>query len=43
MIAKEEKANIIKAFKELDKNGDGTLTKEEILEYYKKTMTPEAA
>jgi len=43
LIAKDSKANIIKAFKELDKNGDGTLTKDEILEYYKKTMTEEVA
>ncbi|CAK68384.1 unnamed protein product (macronuclear) [Paramecium tetraurelia] len=35
MISKEEKNQLMQAFKEMDQNGDGILTKEEILETYK--------
>lgn len=38
LLAKEEKEKYSKAFKELDKDNNGTLTKDEILEYYLKDM-----
>ncbi|CAD8108836.1 unnamed protein product [Paramecium primaurelia] len=43
MISKEEKNQLMQAFKEMDQNGDGILTKEEILETYKKYMDDETA
>ncbi|CAD8042862.1 unnamed protein product [Paramecium primaurelia] len=43
MISKEEKNQLMQAFKEMDQNGDGILSKEEILETYKKYMDDETA
>lgn len=34
MLTKQEKENLSKIFKALDKNGDGKLSKDEILEGY---------
>lgn len=38
MTTKEEKNDLMKVFKILDKNGDGKLTREELEEGYKKSV-----
>ncbi len=43
VASKEEKHHLMETFKALDTNGDGTLSREEILEGYKKTMGEEEA
>jgi len=35
MSSKKEQEELYKTFKSMDKNGDGTITKEEFLEGYK--------
>lgn len=42
MTTKEEKNDLMKVFKILDKNGDGKLTKEELEEGYKKSVPIDA-
>ncbi len=37
MTTKEEKNDLMKIFKALDKNGDGRLTKEELMDGYNKS------
>ena len=36
VYSSKEKQNLVKEFKQLDKNGDGLLTKEELVEAYQK-------
>jgi len=43
LASKEEKQHLLETFKALDTNGDGTLSREEILEGYRKTMGEEEA
>jgi calcium-dependent protein kinase len=43
MSSREEKAELLKAFQELDTNGDGKLTREELVEGFKKFIGPEDA
>lgn len=43
LATKEEKRHLMETFKALDKNGDGTLSREEILEGYRQTMGEEEA
>lgn len=43
LASKEEKQHLLETFKTLDKNGDGTLSREEILEGYRQTMGEEEA
>ena len=38
MTTKEEKNDLMKTFKMLDKNGDGKLTRDELMEGYNKTI-----
>lgn len=38
LTTKDEKAELMKTFQSLDKNGDGVLSKTELMEGYKKTM-----
>ncbi len=38
LASKEEKNELLKTFQALDKNGDGVLSRQELLEGYKKTM-----
>lgn len=42
MTTKEEKNDLMKVFKILDKNGDGKLTREELEEGYKKSVPIDA-
>ena len=37
MTTKEEKNDLMKIFKQLDKNGDGKLTRDELLDGYNKS------
>lgn len=34
LVAKSDKEQLIKAFKQMDKNGDNTITRQELKEYY---------
>lgn len=43
LVPEEEKRNLTKAFKSLDTNGDGRLSREELIAGYSKTMTLEEA
>jgi len=43
MSTREEKAELLKTFQALDLNGDGQLTREELIEGYKKFMSSEEA
>ena len=43
LVSNEEKQNLLKAFRELDSNNDGILSKDELLFGYKKIMNDEEA
>jgi calcium-dependent protein kinase len=38
LTTKEERSELLKTFHSLDRNGDGVLSKDELVEGYKKTM-----
>lgn len=43
LASKEEKQQLMETFKALDKNGDGTLSRQEILDGYRQTMNEDEA